>query len=99
MDNVEINKNTNDVNMSTPNSFDELKLNKKKLQEELNKFLRSHTVYETIPENMKVLFNLIILYIVLLLNQFLYIISYQVYKYKSTKFMVSNVSNQSEKIS
>ena len=60
MDNVEINKNTDDVNMSTPNSFEELKLNKKKLQEELNKFLHSHTVYETIPENMKVLFNLII---------------------------------------
>jgi hypothetical protein len=33
-------------------------IKKSKLKEELSNFLKCHTVYETIPENMKVLINL-----------------------------------------
>ena len=35
-------------------NLEEVNIRRKNLQEELNKFLKTHTVYETIPENMKV---------------------------------------------
>jgi uncharacterized protein YdcH (DUF465 family) len=50
MDEVNLN---NDVIMGS--NTDETKTKKLKLKDELLTFLKSHTVYETIPENMKVI--------------------------------------------
>ncbi len=47
----------NDIEMTSQNLEEQNKLGKKKLQEEFLKFLKSNTVYETIPENMKVILN------------------------------------------
>ena len=37
-----------------PANEEEIKENRKKVKDEFLKFLNSHTVYETVPENMKV---------------------------------------------
>ncbi len=59
MENSLFNKNS-DVNMSTQNSEEEseISIKRKNLYTELTNFLRAHTVYETIPENMKVYYNI-----------------------------------------
>jgi len=52
---LEENKNNIDMTIeNTSNSEEGMKTKKEKLVNELNKFLLMRTVYETVPENMKV---------------------------------------------
>lgn len=52
---VEENKNNIDITIENlSNSEEGMKTKKENLVNELNKFLRMRTVYETVPENMKV---------------------------------------------
>ena len=56
MNNIfEENENNTDITIeNTSNSEEGMKTKKENLVNELNKFLRMRTVYETVPENMKV---------------------------------------------
>jgi hypothetical protein len=48
-------KDNSDIKMENGiHSEEDIKVKKQKLVSELNKFLRTRTVYETVPENMKV---------------------------------------------
>ena len=55
MSNDEPIKDNSDIKMENgSHSEEDIKGKKQKLVSELNKFLRTRTVYETVPENMKV---------------------------------------------
>jgi metallophosphoesterase superfamily enzyme len=67
MDNVEIINGNHDISMKE-GTKDEDRSKMLKLQDEFTKFLNTHTVYETIPENMKVCIILFLNFIFLFEN-------------------------------